>query len=708
MRSNKETIAEIHDADYTASLKNRISDLEQKTYELEQTAEKHRRVEFATGTGSFELDCESQNVVLSGGAESLLGFENTEISLDTLKSIVLPEYREIINKSVNKIIKNGKACKLNFRIKNRLTGKILEIETSFEIDTRREIIFATLRDITENSLVRRDSKRNTDLNVLLKISLDLLETLEKRKVLRKIIQNAVELTGLDTGALYLIDKKNIRLEFALPPLPDDFPDEFRNAELAKHPHIAEAARTMSPLIVYDIEKEVLSEEEKLIIRSRNMRSLMYIPLIVLRKTFGILIMGSIGKKYKLGEREIDLSRTFSNISSLALENSMLIEHLRKNLNELKKVISGKIKSEKKLRLLNRAVEQSPASIIVTDSEGFIEYVNPKFTDLTGYEPDEVIGKKPSLLKSGHHPESFYKDLWDTITSGNNWSGEIMNKNKKGDYYWESVLISPLSDSDDRITHFIAVKEDITDKKELLESLVKAKDKAEESDRFKTAFIHNISHEIRTPLNAIVGFSGFLNDQGLDPEKRRNFCDIISESNKQLLSIIDGLLLISQIEAGKIAIIESEVNVSEMLERIYARFQPEIKRKNLGFLLEKEIVDNLTIITDKGKLIQILTNLVGNAIKFTHEGRIILGCRIHDNSIEFRVEDTGIGIPEEEHRKIFERFYQAGKTGSKLYSGTGLGLAISSEYANLLGGSLHLESSPGAGSVFYLTMPVKKS
>jgi signal transduction histidine kinase len=311
-----------------------------------------------------------------------------------------------------------------------------------------------------------------------------------------------------------------------------------------------------------------------------------------------------------------------------------------------------------------------------------------------------------MLKSGLHSQSFYKQLWERILSGKDWYGEMMNKKKSGENYWENVLISPMTDDRGIITHFVGVKEDITEKKAMLENLINAKEKAEESDRLKTSFLHNISHEIRTPLNAIVGFSTFLSDPDLTPDKRTMFTDIIISSNDQLLTIIDGIMKISTLETGQVSLKLAKCDIYRVMTTLFNQFRPLAEKKNLTFNLDcSNVTEDTLMFTDEGKLKQILTNLLDNAFKFTNEGHITMACTRKDEQIEFRVEDTGIGIPEEEQGKIFERFYQTKKPDSQIYSGTGLGLSICTGYAALLGGNLTVSSSLSKGSVFCLILPV---
>jgi len=164
----------------------------------------------------------------------------------------------------------------------------------------------------------------------------------------------------------------------------------------------------------------------------------------------------------------------------------------------KSIVRANKEAQEKLSILSRAVEQNPALIIITDKNGIIEYVNPKFTETTGYTAQESIGKTLRILKSGHQSPEFYRNLWQTILSGNEWRGEMLNKKKNGDLYWEDGSISPLLNDSGLITHLISIKEDVTEKRKMLVDLIQAKEKAEAGDKLKSAFISNISHEIRTP------------------------------------------------------------------------------------------------------------------------------------------------------------------------------------------------------------------
>ncbi|MFZ5941313.1 MAG: PAS domain-containing protein [Bacteroidota bacterium] len=371
-------------------------------------------------------------------------------------------------------------------------------------------------------------------------------------------------------------------------------------------------------------------------------------------------------------------------------------------------ISQRKQNEEQLRTLMRAVDQSPASIVITDLDGKIEYVNQKFVRLSGYTFQEVRDKNPGILKSGLVPDEVYEELWSTITKGRTWTGEFQNRKKNGELYWENALISPVHNQEGEIVHYIAVKEDVTEKKQLMKELVLAKEKAEESDRLKSSFLQNMSHEIRTPMNAILGFSEILEKAELSDEERKSYTGIIQDSGRQLLNIVNNILTISFIDTKQERVDIRKVELAKLMQQLRTIFTKEAERKgiSLEFLADSRFPD-LVIRTDATKLNQILSNLLTNALKFTHNGKVEAGYMVKEDVIEFYVSDTGIGIDPQVQEDIFKRFTQASDAIRVTYGGTGLGLSIARAFVELLGGQMTLRSTPGEGSVFTFTIPFQE-
>ena len=496
-----------------------------------------------------------------------------------------------------------------------------------------------------------------------------------------------------------------------------------------------------------------------------------------------------------------------------------------------------LKDAQKIRLLQTAVEQSGSSIVITDKNGIIQYVNPAFTKITGYSAEEALGKNPRILKSGRHGKAFYQDLWQTIKSGRLWHGRVCNKNKKGELFWEDTTIAPVQDEKGQITHFIAIKNDVTRLVELEEklnqkvkelegimehagvgialirnrtfltvnetlakiinmpkeefpgkstrilfaseaeyeefakifypSLMKGesvsyelerlmpngekrwfqitatainpgpleemntvwignditelkhlqleleeqKIKAEEASRAKSAFLANMSHEIRTPLNGVIGMLSLLGATRLD-EKQKEYIQVAHASAEALLFLINDILDISKIEAGKMEFDNVDFNLPDMLTEFSKSFALAAEKKGLKY--EVHVAKNVPSVLrgDPGRLRQVLINLTGNALKFTERGKIELSVELvrdlgQEAIIKFSVRDTGIGIPKDKLDILFQKFSQVDISISRKFGGTGLGLAISKKIVELMDGQIGVESEEGKGSIFWFTVKLPK-
>ena len=374
-------------------------------------------------------------------------------------------------------------------------------------------------------------------------------------------------------------------------------------------------------------------------------------------------------------------------------------------------VTERKKNENELLILSKAIEQSPVSIIVTDAEGNIEYINPKFIETSGYEKNEVIGKNPRILKSHKMNDQLYVDLWATISSGKNWKGELVNKNKSGDFFWENKSISPIIDEMGNIIYYISIGEDITIKKKTEEELLKYKGKEEESSRLKSTFLAIISHELRTPLNPIIGFSSILKESSTD-ETVVEFATLINNSGNEMLKLIEDLFDLSFNKGQNIKCNYKPVLYIDLYSIALAYLEEIII--NSGKSDQIEIIStnytksiNYVIEVDQAKILQVLSILFKNAVKFIHHGEIEFGSEISKdiNTIRLFVRDNGIGIEEEKIKIIFNLFRQANESFSRPYDGLGIGLTIAKQLVNIMGGTIEVESKVGQGSIFSFTIPV---
>jgi Signal transduction histidine kinase len=262
---------------------------------------------------------------------------------------------------------------------------------------------------------------------------------------------------------------------------------------------------------------------------------------------------------------------------------------------------------------------------------------------------------------------------------------------------------------EEISHFVEAKEDITEKKRIIADLKMSKEKAEESDRLKSAFLANMSHEIRTPLNAILGFSNMLTEEwDLPHEVKEEYTSIINRNADNLLHIIDDILDISKLETGQVKILKKSFDLSKTLNELYTQYQSKISESGKENIVLKLRVPNHQILlsTDKVRLNQILSNLLNNSIKFTHQGEIEFGVmEVSRQRISFFVSDTGIGIEKDIQETIFERFRQANDSTTRVYGGTGLGLSIVKNLVELMGGQIQVESEVSKGTMFKFWLPL---
>ena len=376
----------------------------------------------------------------------------------------------------------------------------------------------------------------------------------------------------------------------------------------------------------------------------------------------------------------------------------------KNYIGIKEDITKQKEAESNVKRLSIAMEQSPAAVYITDTDGIIEYVNNKCVDLSGYSEKELLGVIHPMFDPKHTSESVRSIIMERVNSGQAWQGEYRNEHKDGTKFWESLLISSIKDENEGISNLIVVAEDVSMRKKLQAELLEAKEKAEESDRLKTAFLNNMSHEIRTPLNAIVGFSELMKDVTQPPEMLQYYCNLVQGGSDQLLAIINDIISISTIEAGKIKAYNKEYDVYQSLKNLESQYVMQLKDKDVVFSMRIELsADEFNVISDETKVTQVVTNLINNAIKYTPEGTIECGVKRKGADLYFWVEDSGVGIRPDLHDTIFERFRQG--DDAHLYGGNGLGLSISQSYIDILGGDINLEASePGKGSRFFFTIP----
>lgn len=525
---------------------------------------------------------------------------------------------------------------------------------------------------------------------------------EKDEVLRKICTIAVAYGKLQMAWFGLIDDTGRYLKpvvFAgkeqgyLDNMKIDLTDEKQKIE-----PIVQAVHEGRCIFCRDISTDprtVNSRDESL---KRGFRSSITLPIREKSKVIGAFTAFAYDLMM-FDELENQLFEEIGQAISFALD--MIEKEKQRSL-----IIEELEKSEERFREM---FDNAPMAYHELDDQGHIVRINNTELAMLDYTADEVIGRH----------------VWNYVFDREASHERVLNKLKGNEplsQYNEFRLIrkdgEPIAVlAQDRllrndkgvVTGIRTIFQDISELKKAEQELLIAKEKAEESDRLKTAFLHNITHEIRTPMNAIVGFSGLLNEPALDPGERKHYTEIIVQSSNQLLSIISNIVNIATVEAGQEKVNEKQINLNATLRQLKDQFILAAMKQNISLNCTTKVPDEeVDIITDEIKLKEILDNLIENALKFTMLGSVDIGYDIKGEFLEFYIKDTGIGIPAEKHDEIFKRFYQVEMDSDRRFSGSGLGLSISQAYVQLLGGKIWLISEPDKGSEFYFTIPYKRS
>ncbi len=378
--------------------------------------------------------------------------------------------------------------------------------------------------------------------------------------------------------------------------------------------------------------------------------------------------------------------------------------------------NAEFKLEEQKKFLDRIIDSSALSTWISDEKGFVIRANPACLEFFGAKEEEVVGKYSLFMDSVLEEQGFMPIIEDVFNNGN--VGNIIIDYNFGKVDHVNIenpahkiinsIFTPILDENGKVTNVIVQTIDLSEIKNAEEKLKLAKEKAEESDRLKSAFLANMSHEIRTPMNGILGFTDLLKEPGLSGEKQKKYINIIQKGGERMLTTINDIIEISKIETGQITVNKKDVNINEVIRYYFDFFSPEANKKGLTFNCQIPLSDSdATVTTDKSMLDSILTNLIKNAIKYTKSGSIDFGYSVVDKDLKFFVKDSGIGITKKDQDSVFERFIQSESTRNEVYEGSGLGLSITKAYVEMLDGKIWLESKLNKGTTFFFILPIKK-
>lgn len=491
-------------------------------------------------------------------------------------------------------------------------------------------------------------------------------------------------------ALYNKESDSITLPYHV-----DFKDKFASFPAGKT-MTGYVIRTKKPVLANEKEIYRLIEEGVIDMVGTPSKVWLGVPLIVERNVIGAIVVQNYTDPNCYSESDLSL------MTFVADQVAGLI--MRKNTED-------RLRNEQ--AYLDQLFQSSSEAILMIDTNGVVQSINIEFSHLFGYQKSEILGKNiDEMIVPRYLSDEGVRNTNRALTN-ERVEMESIRQHKNGMLIDVSILVTPIF-IEGAIVGAYGIYRDITDRKRIEKSLIIAKEKAEESDRLKSAFLSNMSHEIRTPMNAILGFSSLLSDPGATEEEKTEYIEIIKERGNDLMRIISDIIDVAKIESGQLKINIKDCKVNRLLEDIHTIFK-QIKQKqeksNVELKTSFQVPDpEFTILTDPQRLRQIITNLVENALKFTEKGAIEFGYMIKEDSgigksIEFFIQDSGIGIPEEMHHIIFERFRQVDDSHTRTYGGTGLGLTICKNLTHLMGGKLNLQSEVGKGTRFTITLPM---
>jgi len=417
---------------------------------------------------------------------------------------------------------------------------------------------------------------------------------------------------------------------------------------------------------------------------RGFASILAVPLLGEGKPFGAIVIYSAHTE-TFSDDEIGL------FVELADDVSMCIRTLR--------AVAQRESVEKWFRLLSTAVESAVNGIVITDRQGRILWVNPAFTTLTGYTSEEAIGQNPRVLKSGQHPSEFYAQIWNTLLKGQPWHGELINRRKDGTLYPEEMAITPVRAEGADITHFVAIKQDITERQRIQNALQKSVEETKRSNRDLEQFAYIASHDLQEPLRAVAGYVKLLQlrfPKDIDP-KAVGYIHGAAEGAERMERLIGDLLTYSRVgrQGGPLAPADLNAVLDEALQNLKTSLQTAQAK------VTRDPLPTLPVYATQ--ITQLFQNLIGNAIKFRDERplKIHIGAQKLPDRWVFSVQDNGIGIEPQYFERIFQIFQRLHTR--KVYAGTGIGLAICKRTVERHNGSIWVESEPGQGTTFFFSL-----
>ena len=428
-----------------------------------------------------------------------------------------------------------------------------------------------------------------------------------------------------------------------------------------------------------------------------------------KRVVSALLKGSevTGLECQFNKKNGDTLTGLISAQIINLRDELYILSSINDISRRKRLEAEKQKADARLETLSIAIEQSPVTTVITDAAGNIEFVNPKFTKITGYTSKEAIGQNPRILKGGDKPDSEYKELWDTILSGQDWHGVFQNKKKNGDLYWESAVISPVKNKNGIITHFLAVKEDISERKKAELEIKLKNEELLKLNTTKDKFFSIIAHDLRSPFNGFLGLTQLMTEKSseLTISEAQKMALIMRNSATNLYRLLENLLEWAQMQRGITSFHPESLLLQPKITESVALTLDNARKKEIE--ISYDCPKALKVLADVHMLETVIRNLISNAVKFTPKGgKITINAKqVPGNSVEISVKDTGIGMSPEMIDKLFRIDVQTNRKGTEGEPSTGLGLTICQDFIEKHGGKICVKSIEGKGSTFSFTIPM---
>ena len=597
-----------------------------------------------------------------------------------------PEYQ-----SIPVLLLTGLADSEN-RVKGLSSGADDYVSKPFHFP---ELIARIRSNLRMKELYDTVKKEDAEKTALLDISKALSSTVTPHDTLYAIVSKIAEVVEVKRCSIIYVDpRKNKGTVMASH---DSQDIRHLDIDLDKYPEILKVMETKKPVIIHDVYTDPILFSVRDVLNLINLKSIMAFPVTFKDALIGTLVLRTARREVPFNEREIRFCSVISHLAAAPLKNAYLFEVLHE---EREREREGRLTAEEKLHHLSCAVEQCPIVVLITDIRGNIEYVNPMFTETTGYAPEEVLGKNPRILKSGETPPDEYARLWKTIASGGTWRGEFHNRKKNGDLWWELASISPIRNREGKITHYLAVKEDITRQKEILADQLFRMEKMGALGLMAAG----IAHELNNPLMGVINFIQYALRQTAPEDKRHSVLQDAERATRRCVAIVEDLLSFSRTEKDKDAE-GSQANCAEILEGVLKLLNFRIEGE--GIFINKQYGEGIPEIwVEKNKIQQLFLNLIHNALD------AVAGCekkeiQIHleqeGRFVRLTISDSGAGISPENLPMIFNPFFTTKPVGK----GTGLGLSVSQNIVNIHGGKIFCESKRGEGTKFKVLLPIDR-